>query len=167
METEDRHIPVELPLRGRGVGESQGPYVLALLVGAARAETVMLTAAVKGTSYVTEELHLGAVPDVSGGSAQDHLQGLDTAFLVGLLHELGVVADVEGHPFPSCPGPAASSSQSLVTGGRGAVLSLCCTCTLLLMGPSGTPSRRTNPFGLWVKGRYGKAWQNLAVEEPP
>lgn len=148
METEDHRIPVELLRWGRGVGGSQGPYVVAPLVGAARAGIVTPTAAVKGTSYVMEELHLGGVPVVSGGLARDHLQGLDMAFLVGLLHEPGVVADVGGHPFPSCSGPAALSSQSLVMGGRGAVWSLCCTCTLLLTGPSGTLSRRTNPFGL-------------------
>ncbi len=167
METEDLCIQVGLLQRGNDVGGSQGPYAVAPLVGAARAGTWAAAAAGEGTSYATEELQLGAMPAAGGGLARDRLVGWGMAFPVASQRELGVMVDVEAHPFPSCSGQAASPFQSLATGGRRVVWNLCCTRILQPIGPSERPSWRKDPFGLWVKDHYGRAWRNSAVEKVP
>lgn len=167
METEDPRIQVGLLRRGRDVGGSKGPYAVAPLAGAARAGTVTWAAAGKGTSYVTEELRLGAAPAAGGGSARGRQVGWDKAFPVVSRCEPGVAVDVEGRPFPSCSGPAASPFRSLEKGGRGVVWNLCCTYILQPTSPSGRLSRRKDPFGLWLKDRYGRALWNSTVEKPP
>lgn len=169
METEDLHIQVGVLRRGKDVGGLLGPYAVAPLVGAARAGTVMWAAAAagEGTSYVAEELQLGAMLAAGGGSARDRLVGWGMAFPVASQRELGVTVDVEAHPFPSCSGQAASPFQSLAMGGRGVVWNLCRTRILQPTGPSERPSWRKDPFGLWVKDHYGRAWRNSAVEKVP
>lgn len=167
METEDLCIQVGLLQRGNDVGGSQGPYAVAPLVGAARAGTWAAAAAGEGTSYATEELQLGAMPAAGGGLARDRLVGWGMAFPVASQRELGVMVDVEAHPFPSCSGQAALPFQSLATGGRRVVWNLCCTRILQPIGPSERPSWRKDPFGLWVKDHYGRAWRNSAVEKVP
>lgn len=168
METEDLRIQVGLLRWGTDVDGLQGPYAVAPLVGAARAGTVTWVAAAgRGTSYAIEVLRLGAAPAAGGGSARDRLEGWDMAFLVVSQREPGVAVDVEGHPFPSCSGQAASPFQSLATGDTGVVWNLCYTRILQPTGPFGRLSWRKDPFGLWVKDHYGRAWRNSAVEKLP